>query len=451
MAFWPHLCPPRPEVAAFLQDIREHPEDDTPRLVLADWLDDFGDAADQARAELIRIQCRLAQPGKAPAALRRRQRELEERHARDWLGPLAQLADHWRFERGMAHVALEGLRCFAPALIELVRTETYAWVEGLLLLELTGGAINPLVQQPILRGLRSLTVAESRIGDLGAGLLAQSPHLAGLSELHLGHCGLTGTGVQALASCGYLESLEVLDLARNAVGRLGLHSLAETDSLPNLRTLCLAHAEVPDSALIRFADSPLLARLERLDLQANRDCGDLGLTVLVESANAAGLRRLGLQQTGARLGAMQGLGRATHLDRLTHLYLDDTRVSNDCLKALALGPGLPGLHTLSLGRNSLTDVGVVALLLAERPWRALELGRNHLGEESAAALARSAALAGLTELGLEDNHLGDAGALALASSPHLNRLRLLDVGNNGLSAAGKAVLLRRFGHQAVVV
>lgn len=48
----------RPEVLAFL-DAREHPEDDTPRLVLADWLDEQGGSA---RAEFTRPGCVLA-PG----------------------------------------------------------------------------------------------------------------------------------------------------------------------------------------------------------------------------------------------------------------------------------------------------------------------------------------------------------------------------------------------------
>src|SRR5262249_7808777 len=42
---------------ALLRGIRAAPEDDLPRLVYADWLDDHGDAS---RAELIRVQCRLA-------------------------------------------------------------------------------------------------------------------------------------------------------------------------------------------------------------------------------------------------------------------------------------------------------------------------------------------------------------------------------------------------------
>ena len=41
---------------AFLADIVEHPDDDAPRLVYADWLEDHGDPE---RAEFIRTQCEL--------------------------------------------------------------------------------------------------------------------------------------------------------------------------------------------------------------------------------------------------------------------------------------------------------------------------------------------------------------------------------------------------------
>ncbi len=53
----------------FLEDITEHPDDDTPRLVYADWLDDHGQPE---RAEFIRVQCELARLGEpgADATLR---------------------------------------------------------------------------------------------------------------------------------------------------------------------------------------------------------------------------------------------------------------------------------------------------------------------------------------------------------------------------------------------
>ena len=81
MTFYPHIQAPRPEVRAFLDDVREHPDDDAPRLILADWLDDYGDEIDQARACLIRTQCELARPGRSPASVGRLERKLLERYA----------------------------------------------------------------------------------------------------------------------------------------------------------------------------------------------------------------------------------------------------------------------------------------------------------------------------------------------------------------------------------
>ena len=44
---------------AFLQDILEHPDDDAPRLIYADWLEEHGKEADRLRAEFIRVQVEL--------------------------------------------------------------------------------------------------------------------------------------------------------------------------------------------------------------------------------------------------------------------------------------------------------------------------------------------------------------------------------------------------------
>src|SRR5262245_38674728 len=49
------------EQDALLQGILESPDEDAPRLVYADWLEEHGTTeADRARAELIRTQARLA-------------------------------------------------------------------------------------------------------------------------------------------------------------------------------------------------------------------------------------------------------------------------------------------------------------------------------------------------------------------------------------------------------
>src|SRR5438552_3752265 len=69
---------------AFLQAILETPDDDAPRLVYADWLDDEGDAE---RAEFIRLGCRLArldEPDPEREDLRRRWDLLEHDHRHTW-------------------------------------------------------------------------------------------------------------------------------------------------------------------------------------------------------------------------------------------------------------------------------------------------------------------------------------------------------------------------------
>src|SRR4051794_22325861 len=64
---------------AFLQAIRQTPDDDTTRLVYADWLDEQGDEASRARAAFIRVDRELAAlPARSirRAALRKRRRQL---------------------------------------------------------------------------------------------------------------------------------------------------------------------------------------------------------------------------------------------------------------------------------------------------------------------------------------------------------------------------------------
>src|SRR3954470_24305745 len=48
--------PPSNDREGLLAAIHAAPGDDVPRLVYADWLDEHGDATDQARARFIRLQ-----------------------------------------------------------------------------------------------------------------------------------------------------------------------------------------------------------------------------------------------------------------------------------------------------------------------------------------------------------------------------------------------------------
>jgi len=83
------------DAAALLAAIRAAPDDDAPRLVYADWLEEHGQPE---WAEFIRVQCELARLDSQ--ALRRREAELLGTYHDIFAGPLAVLGLRFRFHRG---------------------------------------------------------------------------------------------------------------------------------------------------------------------------------------------------------------------------------------------------------------------------------------------------------------------------------------------------------------
>src|SRR3954470_3094415 len=99
---------------AFLAAIRDTPEDDLPRLVGADCLDDNGQPD---RAEFVRVQVELSR-GVSPRSRARellvRLRALIREHRGRWLGLLAGHAPDSVFERGF----VEGVRLSGSVLLQ---------------------------------------------------------------------------------------------------------------------------------------------------------------------------------------------------------------------------------------------------------------------------------------------------------------------------------------------
>src|SRR5437764_6172383 len=92
---------PMPDDDAFLRAILAHPDDDLPRLVYADWLDERGDP----KGEFIRLQCeleRLAPNDPGRKRLESREAALWAAHQSKWEAPLRRLgAEYIRFHRGL--------------------------------------------------------------------------------------------------------------------------------------------------------------------------------------------------------------------------------------------------------------------------------------------------------------------------------------------------------------
>jgi uncharacterized protein (TIGR02996 family) len=79
--------------AAFLNAILENPQDDAPRLIYADWLDERGDAIAAQKADFLRITSRLltAPPGPRRLPLMTRLRQQAIGLDPEWLAVVSKL------------------------------------------------------------------------------------------------------------------------------------------------------------------------------------------------------------------------------------------------------------------------------------------------------------------------------------------------------------------------
>jgi uncharacterized protein (TIGR02996 family) len=218
----------RPEVLAFLQAIKDEPEDDTPRLVLADWLEERGDP----RSELLRVQVEVARlPPDAPQIrmLAPREQQLLRQHADTWLGPLARFVSGWKPERGLWRVFLTPRSLLRPELGTDEARESLAWVDSVRLFPWPAGSseasvLAALAGSPRLADLNRLSLGAAGIGDAGLQVLAASPHLNRLTHLNLRHNDIGDAGVQALAEAA-LPSLRLLEMGDNSFTSMGREML----------------------------------------------------------------------------------------------------------------------------------------------------------------------------------------------------------------------------------
>jgi uncharacterized protein (TIGR02996 family) len=216
---------------SFLQAILADPEDDTPRLVYADWLEERGDL----RGEFIRVQCHLAQkqkydPSRLP--LEARQQELLAGHGSEWAGPVAGLVRDYEFHRGFVDTVAIGLSKFLSHGDKLLEMAPVRNVK-LLRVGSSNVKIPDVAACPLLRQLRGLELQGS-LSDADFRTLVTSPHLKQLAALILGGCHVNGAGLEpVLAGC--LPHLQALDLGVDSQGGSCAFGAAEAEILAKAR------------------------------------------------------------------------------------------------------------------------------------------------------------------------------------------------------------------------
>ncbi|HKB01149.1 MAG TPA: TIGR02996 domain-containing protein [Gemmataceae bacterium] len=210
---------------ALLRSVVESPNDDGPRLIYADWLEETGDPE---RAEFIRIQCEthsVPMPDERWKALVQRADQLFRLNQGRWQQELpGHPAVQWpgRFYRGFPHQAAAS----RWGELKAVWTQMFAVTP---LVQLTIHAIAPwelddLLSQPETRFLQYVFLRIDGRIDLAAERLAASPAPAGWTALQLRPDEddfLTDTGARALVKSPYLGGLNRLHVP---TGRLSVEA-----------------------------------------------------------------------------------------------------------------------------------------------------------------------------------------------------------------------------------
>jgi uncharacterized protein (TIGR02996 family) len=488
--------------AGLLADVAAHVDDDGPRLVCADWLEDNGDPD---RAELIRAQCRLAAMGPCDPdryGLEADVAELLEKHAKRWLKPLAKIGTRVEFARGFPHrIALPVGKFVAQGEAALAAAPTLREYRPLQ----HASGCDDFLKCPTLGRFTSLDFRSTRIGAARAVALANSPHIANLRSLNLGSAGIRAQGAWALAFSPFLANLRRLNLHGNGLIDLTVERLATAPGLAGLTSLDLSSTFVRAAGIAGLARSPMAPRLQELVI-SEINAGDnearafaagewaslrkltlhlglmseAGMATLATCAFLSGLRELNLEPDTQQSSAV--LLTSPHLARLELLDLP-RRCHPGSLEALAGSPMLANLRGLRVQVPEADGIG--AVLRSPASAGLVELQVTDYGDRHA-AVARHVAeaghltglrklavlgplsgmtpgglwvadllaaehLAGLVELDLSSHLLAEAALQALVESPHLKRVRRLRLRRTKLSLKWKDALVERFGERVVTV
>ena len=316
---------------ALMAAIIANPDEDTPRLLLADWLQEHGDKHEQARAEFIRLQIESGS-SESGRLLEPRERALHSEHAPHWLGPLWELTGSPSSYRA---------RDFDRGLL-------YWWYStaGTFLKKSQQAAV--CAQFPLL-GVRMLMLTDS---SKRAQAVADSPAIAWVCNFYWQRSRLDDDSVRALAASPHTVRLSALGIDHPHCSNTGLKALAQSTCLPNLRRFDLTDGlwggKYNHAGVLQILNSDRLARLCELNLDGNQPSGFEDAPFFRDE----GLTRLCVLWYHSRT-EMRHLVACTHLTNLEELLIGDSHVTDADVRTLLDNPTFAKLKKLAL--NSLNS------------------------------------------------------------------------------------------------
>jgi uncharacterized protein (TIGR02996 family) len=376
--------------SAFLADILEHPDDDTPRLIYADWLDDNGQPK---RAQFIRVQVeaeRWPEWSIRRKKLMDRSLHLLTGFGRDWDSEARQLVVKRRYRRG---------------LIERVEMTLASW-------------------------------------------LRNWPRLYSLAPVRVVRMNAEAADIRNVGHAVYLSQFHTLDLTCNTLPQWRMRELGDLPALARLAGLNLSSLAVGTPALVPLTESPHLSGLRSLQLRDNHLSANP--VPALPPASQAHLTALDLGGNYLRPAGTEALARSGWLRNLISLDLSNNALGIEGVRVLVSQPMLR-LTSLQLVGNGIGTEG--AEILADSPslpqLMSLDLSSNGIDAKGAKAMAGSPHLARVAFLNLGNNRLGDAGARALLDSPFLAGCKILEVCGNRIGKKTQELLRARFGDRVV--
>ncbi len=403
------------EDESFLAEIIAAPDDDGPRLVYADWLEERGDP----RAEFIRMQCEEARLGecKRRTDLRRRAKLFLQRYGRDWTAELGATGPEFRdpeYHRGFVESATISIRYFLKSVAGVMSRTPLRRVV------LTSGdkLLPKLTQAKHLQQIEELHFADSGFPEQDLADFFQSPYLANLRGFRLyGTYSIGSVLASGLASAS-LPKLASLDLGPiQTVDSSWVTTLLTAQWLSSVEVLCLRN--LSDAAVRAIAASPRLGKLKDWDLAGSGQplSAETGRT-LAASPLTQRLEHLKMEFCGMEVGGLQAMA-AAHWPRLQTLNFNFAELGPAGVEALAAG-NWPALKVLNLASSAMESRGLNALL--RRPW-----------------------LKSLERLSLRDNRLTKQDILNLIASPNWSHKTHINLDGNGLRQSGAEEILEKLG------
>jgi uncharacterized protein (TIGR02996 family) len=421
-----------PDLRALLAACHAEPDDDTPRLVLADWLDEH----DDPRGELVRVQCRLhALPAGDPSY-----DALAEQHERWWeqYGPLWEkeagnlMWDPGPHDRGLPTIGHYDNSSF----------------------QMRAGGLGVAKTDPLSAtiatgwpGMAWATISSKKKPEVACAVFDRAPWAGSSTPVGVCFCGwstitpafldriaqvpnlrglsLSGArvSVRLLPRITALTQLEHLDLCLLRLTDDGLKALAP---LVRLRTLVSCTGRITDAGAKALAGFPELRELSLITLRLTaagfRSLGRLTkLEVLPIVPNCDDmaikhLRGLSRLRKLKQLGQVSGRG-LERFPLLTDLDIEGTDIDDIGLRCLA---GLTRLRALNLNHTQITGAGL-RHLSSLRGLRQLDLIGTDVGDDD---LVHLEGLTGLEHLGLFGTRVTKAGANRLKKKLPKVRVRM---------------------------